>query len=212
MSITIALVDDQILFRKGLKELLTSFGGIEVQIEAANGSELISKLSGKKSIPDICIMSSLACLWNNNWTAREIRYDFNKMKILVIAPSIHLYTIQNLLRAKVNGFLTKNAKPEELKKAVFAIHKNGTYWPKFPEKISIALDRIKYSTRKIPESHLEFLKLCLEDLMYSEMGEKMGVSERTVEGYRDFLFARFKVNSRPSLVLFAIKNGLIELK
>ena len=211
MSITVALVDNQVLFRKGLKELLTSLGGIDVQIEADTCGHLASRLSKGTSTPDICVISSQAYLRNKRWSIRELKRGFWQMKIVVVSSSLHAYAVQILRSVQINGFLLKNATPKEFKKAIFTVNSGGSYWPKLPQKILQSVEQRVYSANTIRENHLQFLELCLTDMPYQEMSEKMGVSARTLEGYRDILFNRFKVNNRTSLVVFALQNGLIEL-
>ena len=210
--ISIALVDDQTLIRHGLKELLISFGEIQVSAEAANGKQLISILSKSASIPDICIISSQAYMLNGNWLVRTLKKKFAKMKILVLASHFEEYAILNLLRENVDGFLLKNSKPSEFKKAVLAIYTKGKYWPKLSKDLLLSLASNTSTSTSIKEVHLQFIELCFEDITYQEMGEKIGVSFRTLESRRDYLFQKFNVNNRTSLVLFAVKNGLIELK
>ena len=212
MTISVALVDDQILFRKGLKALLESFGGIKVEFEADNVKKLIAQLSKSLKEPNICIVSSQAYMRNKSGTLRGIKQRFEGMKILVLSGCLHEYTIQILRKEWINGFLLKSASPGELRKAVFTMHTTGTYWPNFPESILASVEKKAYSTYTTLESHLQFLELCREDINYMEMGKNLGVSVRTIEGYRDALFRKFKVSNRTSLVMFAIKNGLIELK
>ncbi|MCB9044587.1 MAG: helix-turn-helix transcriptional regulator [Chitinophagales bacterium] len=57
-------------------------------------------------------------------------------------------------------------------------------------------------------SELEFLSLCCSDLHYREIAPKMNVSERTIDSYRDSLFKKLQVKSRPGLVTFAMLTGL----
>jgi len=209
MSITIALVDDQALIRSGLKALLESFGGIEVQTEAENW-EILCKSRTKKTAPDICIISSSAFMRNNGQAIEAIKQKFPKSRVLILCRYTSEYAITSLLRARVNGVLLQSAKPDELKKAVFAIYRTGTCWPL---NLLVGEDREDpYPKTSMVQSQVRFLELCLEDLTLNEIGKKMGVTNRTVQTYRDTLFQRFRVSSRSSLVLFAIKNGLLELK
>jgi DNA-binding CsgD family transcriptional regulator len=63
----------------------------------------------------------------------------------------------------------------------------------------------------ITDNEKSFLKICGEDLTYSQIAEKLNKSQRSVEGYRDSLFRKFEVNNRASLVLLAVKMGIIKL-
>jgi DNA-binding NarL/FixJ family response regulator len=212
MSVTIALVEDQQIIRKGLKELLESFGEIKVVVETDSGATLLEKLSARKSLPYICVISSQAFMARDIWTVREIKKSFDKMKILILASHLHELSITRLFHEKANGFILKNAKPEEFKKAVFALHTKGMYWPEFSNELLEAISKDEYSHRTIRKHHVQFMELCCEDITYNEISKKMSTNIRTLESYRDYLFEKFNVGSRSSLVLYAIKNGFIDLK
>jgi DNA-binding CsgD family transcriptional regulator len=61
------------------------------------------------------------------------------------------------------------------------------------------------------DREIEFLKLAGSDLTYKEIADQMCVSTRTVDGYRDHLFEKLDIRSRVGLVLYAVKNKLIDL-
>ncbi|MFN3300103.1 MAG: response regulator transcription factor, partial [Sediminibacterium sp.] len=63
----------------------------------------------------------------------------------------------------------------------------------------------------LPEREKEFLKLLATDLTLKEIAAKMNLSPRTIDGYRDNLFEKVKVSNRVGLVLFALRNNLIQL-
>jgi DNA-binding NarL/FixJ family response regulator len=123
----------------------------------------------------------------------------------------HEFAIIKMFRSGANGYLLKNCNPTELQKAIITIHEKGLY---FSEIVSNHLfHRIKntYLLPSLTEKEIQLLKLCYSDLTYKEIGVKMGVSERSVAGYRDNLFKKFEVNSRPALVVCAIKMGLVAI-
>lgn len=62
---------------------------------------------------------------------------------------------------------------------------------------------------KLTEKDIEFLKLVCTEMTYKEIAEKMHLSPRTIDGYRDELFRRLDIKSRVGLVLCAIKNGIV---
>jgi DNA-binding NarL/FixJ family response regulator len=65
---------------------------------------------------------------------------------------------------------------------------------------------------KLSARHLEFLKLASTEMTYKEVAYHMQLSARTIDSYRDELFAKLKVRSRIGLVRFAIKNKIVELE
>lgn len=215
MNITVALVESELLIRKALNELLESFGGITVIADTDTAQLLLDSISKRTHIPDVCIMSSTGFMTKDMEAVREMKKKYGTIKILVAASHFHELTIAKLLHEKIDGFLLKSAEPKELKKAVFVMHKIGTYWPQSLRAALSELSEIgsaSYPDMSLSQKYYRFLELCLEDLTYQEIGERMGVRPRTVEGYRDYLFQKWNVSSRSSLVLFAIKNGIIELK
>jgi len=64
---------------------------------------------------------------------------------------------------------------------------------------------------KLNSREIEFLKLACTEMSYKEIAEKMFLSPRTIEGYRDSLFEKLNLRSRVGLVLFAIKNGIVNV-
>ncbi|MHB8207631.1 LuxR C-terminal-related transcriptional regulator [Mucilaginibacter sp.] len=215
MSITVGLVDERVLLRKGLRELLTSFGGIEVQEEADNATILIKRLRKNAQVLDLCIVIPSSFILSNIQMIREIRKKFRSTKILVIAPYADSSIVKRLFAVKVNGLLLSNSEPEDLKDAVYKIYRGDAVWPILGDvKISPAGEKIDYPLTRLslPAKYIQFLKLCLHDLTYNEISEQMGLTLRAVEGYRDNLFRKFKVKSKTALVLFALKNGLLELR
>jgi two-component system invasion response regulator UvrY len=211
IDISVALVDDQVLFRKGLAELLHSFGGFHVCIEADNKEMLLEKLRRAAAVPDICIISSNALMLHNNEIVKEIRSHFIQMRILVLAASYNEYSIVKMLSDGIRGYLLKNTSPDELVEALFMVYEQGHYRENISEELlESARNHIRNYT-VITERQIHFMSLCMTNMTYEEMAREMGVVPKTVDGYRDTLFKRYNIKNRAELVVFALKNGLIEL-
>jgi DNA-binding NarL/FixJ family response regulator len=100
--------------------------------------------------------------------------------------------------------LPKDANAEELFFAIESIKSTGYYFSNMSP-----IDYMKVNSMPdLNNNEKQFLINCCEDLTYKQISEKMGLSQRTVETYRDNLFEKLKVNSRTGLVMFAVKNGL----
>lgn len=209
--IAVALVDDQALFRKGLKELLHSFGDldIDVTIEADNGSGLIAQLEDESKMPNVCILSSPAIMLNNNQALKTIKQHSSKLRVLVIVPHYNEFTFCKMLSDGANGYLPKSCQPDELLEAISTLHKQKFYTANVPPNI---WESLEYFQKRffISDLQQQFLELSAKDLNYDEIAQIMGKSERTVQGYRDTLFRNFQTRNRVSLNMFAIRNGIIE--
>jgi DNA-binding NarL/FixJ family response regulator len=116
-----------------------------------------------------------------------------------------------MLRLGVKGYLLKDAEPHEFEQALQKVSCDEVYYPAFVTRY--LLDSISHPVDfdKLNARELEFLKFASTELTYKEIADQMSVSVRTVDGYRDQLFEKLHVKSRVGLVLYAVKNKLIDL-
>ena len=128
-------------------------------------------------------------------------------------------SIVHMLKLGVKGYLSKDVEPQVLGEALNAIMNKGFYYTDFiTGKLVHALnnnnnsDKVKTDAmRLMNDREKEFLQLACSELTYNEIAAKMFLSPKTIDGYRNALFEKFNVKSRVGLVLFAIKNGLVEV-
>jgi DNA-binding NarL/FixJ family response regulator len=124
--------------------------------------------------------------------------------------------IIRMLRNGARGYILKDAEPSELKAAIENIVKKGFHHSDMVTARLIHtinnLDNPQHSLKNtlgLNDKEIEFLKLASTELTYKEIAEKMFLSPRTIDGYRDALFEKLNIKSRVGLVLFAIKNGIV---
>ncbi|HEX6426712.1 MAG TPA: LuxR C-terminal-related transcriptional regulator, partial [Niastella sp.] len=117
------------------------------------------------------------------------------------------------------GYILKDISPAELKTAIDAVTTSGYYYSELvtgslvhaaKKKDGDELDLSKEFN--LGEKEIQFLKLVCTEMTYKEVAEKMCLSPRTIDGYRDELFLKLGVKSRIGLVLFAIKNGIVHIE
>jgi DNA-binding NarL/FixJ family response regulator len=216
------LVDDHKLFRKGLISLIEMVcGNCVILFEADNGLDLQQKLN-RQNEPDILLMDINMPLMDGFATVEWLNENFPLVKILVVSMVEKEASIVRMLKLGVKGYLSKDVEPAVLGEALNAIMNKGFYYTDFiTGKLVHALnhnsdndkDKKKSDTmRLMNEREKEFLLLACSELTYNEIAAKMFVSPKTVDGYRNALFEKFNVKSRVGLVLFAIKNGLVEIE
>jgi DNA-binding NarL/FixJ family response regulator len=111
----------------------------------------------------------------------------------------------------VKGFILKDAENAEFRSAVYAILNGKNY---FSQDLLLKLIRNKQTLPEINLSHreLEVLDLICQGSSTAEISQKLFLSERTVENHRASLLAKTGCKNSLSLVLFAFKNNLVELK
>ncbi len=208
-KIKLALLDDNVLFRKALKLLLSTFDGVSVLIEAETLPVLMDKLHKASVQPDICIISSTVTMQQNNQALKEIKRTFLDMRVLTLIQYYNLFGIYKLLHDGADGYLLKNCSPHDLKRALVSIKETGRYWDK---ELVDNLPNTSKGDYNVTKSQLTFLSYCITELTYHEMAEKMGLSPRTIDGFRELLFKKFNVDNRTTLALFAVKNGIIGIE
>jgi DNA-binding NarL/FixJ family response regulator len=123
-------------------------------------------------------------------------------------------SIIKMMRNGSNGYVLKDVQPEELRKAIVALYDKGFYHSELLTSDIVkkaSAHRAEEPTHGISDKELEFLRYCCTELTYKEIGEKMGNSPRTIDGYRDSLFSKLEVTSRTGLAVYAIKHGIVKL-
>lgn len=206
-KISLAYAEDHVLIREGISSFLKEFGCFEIIIEANNGAELIHHLKKSKTLPDICILDIRMPVKNGYETITEIKSIWPIMKFLILTMFDEEYAIIQMLRSGANGYILKNCSPNELKKALISIHQLGSYHSELT--INLIHNAIANNNLlKFNEREIQFLSFSCSDLPYREIAEKMGVSLRTVHGYRDGLFDKLRLKTRTGLAMFAMNAGI----
>lgn len=210
--IKVAIADDHALFRKGLFEILSGFQEIEPIMEASTGKELLEKIAANKVKPEVCILDINMPVMNGYDTAKAIREKHKKIKILALSMYDNESNIIKMLRSGAHGYVLKDVEPDQLRNAIISIFQDGYY---HSDLITNDILRASKGSGEpelaLTQKELAFLKYSCSDLTYKEIADQMGLSHRTVEGYRDILFEKLNVRSRTGLALYAVKNGIVAI-
>ena len=209
-TIQIALVDDHRLFRSGIASLINNLPGYKVLFEAANGEELIRRISPKFK-PDIILLDINMPVMNGTLTAKWLKNKYPGIGVIVLSMLDDAEKVLEMLRLGVKGYLLKDAEPCEVEQALEKVSQGEVYYPEFVARLLVDSINHPVDKNRLQVREIEFLKLASTELTYKEIAEQMSVSVRTVDGYRDALFEKLKVKSRIGLVLFSVKNQLIKL-
>ena len=213
----VVLIDDHILLRKGLCELIRGFLDYEVLFEANNGKDFIEKLN-PDMLPAVVLMDINMPKMDGYETAQWIKTNHPEIKVLALSMYDNEIAIIRMFKAGAKGYILKDCDPSDLKGALHAVLTKGFY---YSEMVTGSLiysinklgedDNQTKETANLSEREISFLKLVCTELTYKEIAEKMFLSPRTIDGYRDILFQRLNIKTRVGLVLYAIKNGIVSL-
>jgi DNA-binding NarL/FixJ family response regulator len=209
-TIKIALVDDHRLFRSGIASLINNLNGYGVLFEAANGQELTQKITPRNK-PDIVLLDINMPVMDGTHTAKWLHDTYPEIHIVVLSMHEDPEKVLTMLKLGVKGYLLKDAEPHEFEQALRKVAKGEVYYPEFVTRLLLSSFSQAASDVKLNTRELEFLKLASTELTYKEIADQMNISVRTVDGYRDSLFEKLHVKSRVGLVLYAIKNKMIDL-
>jgi len=211
-KIQVAVTDDHALLRNALARLVNTLEGYSVLFEADNGKDLRAKIM-QHLIPDIVLLDVNMPEIDGFESTKWLQKNYPHIKVLVLSMMSDEGTIIKMFRLGAKGYLLKNTEPAELKLAMDAIIDKNVYLSEYVSaKLVSGLN--KDADRDITEIILnekerEFLRWTCTELSYKEIGEKMFVSARTADDYRQSLFNKLKVHSRVGLVMYAIKNGIV---
>ena len=212
----IGIADDHTMFRKGLIEIINGFDGFTVTLEASNGDELKQVLH-EGNLPDILILDLKMPLLNGFETAQWLRENYPDLKFIAVTMVEAEIPILKMVRLGARGYILKDSDTPELHKALIAVVNDGYHineimnW-KVIRDLNIAFPESNKSKQiNLTEKEIEFLKLAASELTYKEIADQMKIGVRTVDNYRDILFAKLNLKSRVGLVLYAIKNGFVHI-
>lgn len=215
-TVNLALVDDHKLFRKGLISLIELVNTkYHILFEADNGVDLQQKIDAK-NLPDIILMDVSMPKMDGFASVEWLKEKYPAVKVLVVSMVEKEETIVKMLKLGVKGYLCKDVEPKELGEALEAVNNKGYYYTDFiTGKLVHSLQNGNAEKQKeleinpINNQEKQFLELACSELTYAEIADKMCLSPKTIDGYRNSLFEKLKVKSRVGLVLFAIKNRMV---
>lgn len=212
---TIAIADDHNLLAQALSDLIQKFEGYEMLYVAENGRDLIERFSWQ-GIPDILLLDINMPEMDGFATAAYLQQHHTNVKILILSMLDRDEHIAQMVRLGVCGYLLKGCRPAELRQALEDVRTKGFYYSEFLTKHLLQSIQAPKPVSTPLSIHLndrerQFLKLACTDLIYAEIADKMCVSVRTVDGYRESIFQKLSVKSRVGMVMEALRLGLITL-
>jgi two-component system invasion response regulator UvrY len=216
--VKVAMADDHTMLRQGLANMIESFGDYKVTLQASNGKELIQHIDPLK-LPDVALLDISMPEMNGFETAAYLHQHYPSIKVLAVSMMDNETAIIRMIKNGARGYVLKDAEPSELRQALYDVVNKGYYYSDLVTgKLIFNMNRQGADEQSsagrsehITDKELEFLKYVCTELTYKEIADRMHVSPRTVDGYRDVLFEKLGVKTRTGLAMYVVKRGLVEL-
>ena len=206
----ILIVDDHVMFREGLKQILAKHSDMQVVDEAGSGQEAMEKVLRRKL--DVVLLDISLPGRNGPELLTEIKK--NKPDLAVLVLSMHpedQYAIR-MMKAGALGYMTKESAPEELISAIRKVATGRRYISsKLAEEMAVALDT---NTRKLPHqllSNREFqvMRMLALGKTLKDIADEIMISEKTVTTYRARILEKMKLKNNTEITIYAIENKLL---
>lgn len=211
--ITVALVDDHTLIRHALIELINRFDNFQVTLDTGNGHDFIEKLT-REILPDIALIDINMPGMNGYEVTAYLCKNYPGIIPIALSVDDNEESIIRMLRCGAKGYLLKDSEPSHLKLALDEISQKGYFHSDLVSNTLLKSIQTDAKARSKPLVQFqareeEFIHLACSEYTYKEIADKMCISPRTVDGYRESLFEKLEVKSRVGLVMFAIRNRLV---
>jgi DNA-binding NarL/FixJ family response regulator len=207
----IITVEDHAIFREGLRRIIGEMDDMELAGEASNGVEFLKML--KKVTPDLVIMDiQMPEMDGIEATEKALQLD-PSLKILVLSMFGEEEYIYTMVDKGIYGFILKNSDVADFKKAITRVSEGQHYYSEEVMQVLVkkvrgydTLDKITFTSKEN-----DVLRYLCKGLSNAEIADKIFVSIRTVEGYRNKLLQKTGTSNVLNLVIFALRNKLVIL-
>jgi len=213
-AIKVLLVDDHHIVRHGLKLLFQSEEGIEVIGEAGSGNEALDFLKENNNV-DVVISDVTMDDMDGITLAKEINKLY-KINVMMLTMHLDEKYITESMSIGAKGYLVKDSSEQDIIDAVRAVNKGEVYLTKTVSDI-LAKSLLRKSHNKTVEQELKLTKrekqilgFIVEGLNNRKIGEKLGISERTVNAHRYNMMKKLKANNTADLVRISLKYDLVK--
>ncbi|NLT72085.1 MAG: response regulator transcription factor [Verrucomicrobiaceae bacterium] len=199
--LSVMLVDDHLIVRRGLASLISDEPDLSVVAEAGSGEEAISLASVHR--PDVIVLD----LRLRDMSGIDVAEALRGHKILMLSSFMQEEDVRRVFDAGIYGYLSKDKDSAELLKAIRSVGQGNRY---LPPEISLLLAKSEHSSH-LTARELEILKLIAEGRANKQIGEILTLSENTVKNHVKSILAKLNAKDRTHAVTEALKRGLFQL-
>lgn len=214
-SIKVAIIDDEMLFRKSVVYLLNGEENIDVVYDGNNGMELLKYLNHSADLPDIILVDIRMPILDGVETSKILNEQFPGIKIIVLTSFDTHRFIDQMIQFGASSYMIKSFSPEKVIETINKVYQEGIFFDSIVMNSIVAMKRNESTNEKVQvrlsEREIEILKLVKEQYSTKEIADKLFKSERTIEGHRKNMLEKTKSRNVVGLIIWGIKNNIIEI-
>jgi len=211
-TIPIAIVDDHTLMYKALENMIAENPKYLVVMNQPNGEDFINGLEKTSELPAVVLMDINMPYKNGIETTEWLTEHHPEIKVIALTMEDDEKVLIRMLKAGAKGYLLKDMQPSILFQAIDTVFEKGSFYTDFVAQklLKVQTEDAKNASllSDLKEREKEFIRLACSELTYKEIADKMCLSPKTIDGYRDSVFVKLEIKNRVGLVLFALKHNL----
>ena len=213
-TLEILLVDDHVLFRKGVASLLKSHNGMHIAGEAGNGFEAIRMV--REIAPDIVLMDVHMPKCDGLQAVRTIKREMPEQKIIMLTVDEHDEVLFEAIKSGAQGYLLKKLAPEDLYSTIAATARGEVALsPAIMSKLLTEFQRPPASNERVETPREELTSREMEVLIKitgggtnKDIAGALNISENTVKRHLQNILSKLHLQNRIQAAVYAVREGL----
>lgn len=209
-KVKVVIIDDHVMVREGIKQLLEIDGDIQVVGEAGDGEEGIELLQNLK--PDVVLLDINMPKLNGLEVLQELKNMGLDYKVIILTIHNEVEYLIKTMDIGANGYILKDSELAVLKKAIFTIDEGNSYiQPSLMPMLKVKIDQIQKTKEELTKREIEVLKLIARGMYNKEIADELVISEKTVKNHITNIFRKIDVTDRTQAAIFAIKHSYVKI-
>ncbi|ACL70928.1 response regulator [Halothermothrix orenii] len=205
----VLVADDHDLVREGICKLLELYEDIKVVGEAGDGLETVKGV--RDHFPDLVLLDLNMPRMGGITAIKKIKEISPGIKVLILTIHDEEEYVYEVIRSGAEGYIQKDVKPEELKRAIDKVIKGDKVFPRSTENEVREVVNEKYEVCELSSREQEVLELLAQGMSNKQIAQELFISEKTVKNHVSNILRKLSVNDRTQAVIVALKRGLVSL-
>lgn len=215
--VKVMIVDDHVLYRAGVKAALSSKKDIKIIAEADNGAHLLNML--KLIQPDVILLDIQMPVMDGIAVLPEIKKLYPQIKTIMLTLLDDQSVITRVMELGANSYLVKTSDAEVIYEAIITCHEQEYYFNSLTNKAllnnlrqrnTVSAFKMHHEDGVLTDKEITILRLMCDEKSTREIAAAVELSPRTIEAIRDKLKIKTGTKSTAGLIMFAVKNNLID--